>query len=86
MIIPLEWLRMIISCVVDFVGVDNKQMILMSYDVSRAYFYEAVIRLICVKIVDENYESGDEDRCDRLNTSMYDIRDAALNLHQYYKE
>ena len=57
----------------------------MACDVSRAYFYAAGVRPVYAKIVNEHYEPGGEDRCGRLNVSMYGTRDAALNWHQHCK-
>ena len=55
-------------------------------DVSRAYFYAPAIRPVYVKIIGEDFELGDENRCGRLNVSMYGARGAAMNWHEHYKE
>ena len=55
----------------------------MAFDVSRAYSYAPSIRPVYVKIVDEHYEDGNENRCGRLNVSMHGARDAALNWHDH---
>ena len=39
-----------------------------------------------VKIIDEDYAPGGEERCGRRNISMYGTRDVALNWHEHYKQ
>ena len=52
---------------------------LFTCDVSRECSYAPAVRPVYVKIGDGDSEEGDEQRCGRLNVSMYGARDAALN-------
>ena len=52
---------------------------IMYADVSRAYFYAKAVRLVYVKLSDEDKEEGDEARCGKLLMSTHGTRDAALN-------
>ena len=58
----------------------------MVRDVSRACSYAQAIRLVYVKMIDEDQEPGDADRCGRLHASMYGTRGAALNWHMQCNE
>ena len=51
----------------------------MYADVRRPYFYAKAIRLVYVKLPEEDLEPGGENRCGRLRMSMCGTRDAALN-------
>jgi hypothetical protein len=51
----------------------------MVIDIRRAYFYAPAQRLVYVEIPAEDFEPGDEQRCGRLNGSLYGTRDAASN-------
>lgn len=82
---PPECLRMIISSVMDVAADGPDPMKLMVCDVSRACSYAPAIRPVYVRIVDEDHEPGDEDKCGRLNVSMDGTRDTALNWHQHCK-
>lgn len=54
--------------------------------VLEAYSYALAIRSVYVKIVDEDFEPGDEARCGRLNVPMYEARNAARNWYEHYRE
>ena len=56
-----------------------KSMKLMICDVSRFYCYVFVIRPVYVGLVDEEFASDDESKCDRMNVSMYGIRGIVMN-------
>ena len=78
---PLESLRMILSICADHQGSVNpaENFVVMSNDVSRAYFYAPTTRPIYITIPDEDWEPGDEGRVAKLNFSLYGTRDAAMN-------
>ena len=69
---PLEALKLIISSAVE----EGTKRKLMACDVSRAYLNAPAFRSVYVKIVDEDWQEGDEEMCGRLNVSMYGTRDA----------
>ena len=73
---PSECLRIMLSKVASGRG---KGMSLMYADVSRAYFYAKAVRLVYVRLPEEDTEPGDEGKCGKLMMSMYGTRDAALN-------
>ena len=52
---------------------------LATNDVKRAYFYAPTTRPIYIRIPDEDWEEGDEERVGKLNLSLYGTRDAAMN-------
>ena len=78
---PLESLRMIVSICAGnqhaLHPADN--FVMMTNDVRRAYFHAAATRPIFIKIPDEDWEPGDEDKVGQLNLSLYGTRDAAQN-------
>ena len=78
---PLESLRMILSiCAAKQSSKDPAEnFIIMSNDVSRAYFYAPTTRPIYISIPDEDWKPGDEGKVARLNLSLYGTRDAAMN-------
>lgn len=39
-----------------------------------------------MKIIDEDFEPGNEGRCGELNVSMYGTRDVAMNWHEHYAQ
>ena len=57
---------------------------IMSIDVKRAYFYAPATRPVYIKIPQEDWELGDEDRVGVLNLSLYGTRDAAMNWAATY--
>ena len=69
---PLESLRMILSICADHQGSVNpaENFVVMSNDVSRAYFYAPTTRPIYIIIPDEDWEPGDEGRVAKLNFSL----------------
>lgn len=81
---PLECLRMLVPSAMHLLAGEagtKKTMKIMVCDVSRVYCYAPAIRPVYVKMVDEDFEEGGENRCGKLNVSMYGTRDAAFNLH-----
>ena len=62
----------------------SKNFLVMSNDVSRAYFYAPATRPIYIKIPAEDWEPGDEENVARLNLSLYGTRDAAKNWTKKY--
>ena len=52
---------------------------ILSFDVSRAYFYVESIRHVFIQIPEEDRLPGDEGLVGRLNLSLYGTRDAAQN-------
>ena len=57
----------------------DDNFIIMSNDVSRAYFYAPTARPIYIAIPKEDWEPGDEGKVAKLNLSLYGTRDAARN-------
>ena len=85
---PLESLRIIIS-----ICASNKNsnfaednFIIMYNDVKRAYFHAPAKRPVYIKIPDEDFEPGDEDKVGMLNLSLYGTRDAAMNWAAKYTD
>ena len=78
---PLESLRMILSICASNQSSKSKDdnFIIMSNDVSRAYFYAPTTRPIYIAIPKEDWEPGDEGKVAKLNLSLYGTRDAARN-------
>ena len=78
---PLESLRMILSvCASNQISKNRSEnFIIMSNDVSRAYFYAPTTRSIYISIPKEDWEPGDEGKVAKLNLSLYGTRDAAKN-------
>eukprot|EP00973_Karenia_brevis_P046812 6495245-Karenia_brevis.AAC.1 len=58
----------------------------MVNDVSRAYFYARSESPTFVRICDEDWEEGDENRCGELQVSMYGTRQAAQNWQNKVSE
>ena len=58
----------------------------MVNDVSRAFFHAKARREIYVQLADEDELPGDENKCGRLNYSMYGTRDAAQNWANEYAD
>ena len=58
----------------------------MYADVSRAYFYAPAKRPVYVRLPEEDFEPGDENKCGKLLMSMYGTRDAALNWSIEYSQ
>ncbi len=75
---PLEAMKLIISRAASN-GEHGSGKALMAVDIKRAYFYARSVRETYVDLPKEDYQPGDEQRCGRLNMSMYGTRDAAMN-------
>eukprot|EP00973_Karenia_brevis_P011081 1499463-Karenia_brevis.AAC.1 len=58
----------------------------MVNDVSRAYFYARSEAPTFIKICDEDWEEGDQDKCGELQVSMYGTRQAAQNSQNKVSE
>ena len=73
---PLESLRMVISLCASRRNKKSASdnFLIMTNDVSRAYFYAPATRPIYIKIPDEDWEPGDEENVARLNLSLYGTR------------
>ena len=85
---PSECLRMTVSSAMvedtDVGDLENPKRIMVC-DVSRAYLYAPAVRPVYVKIVGEDLEPGDKNRCGKLSVSMHGTRDAALHWHHHCK-
>ena len=83
---PLESLRLILSICASNQGNPNssKDYVIMYNDVKRAYFYAPAKRPVYIKIPDEDFEDGDENKVGVLNLSLYGTRDAAQNWAAKY--
>ena len=57
----------------------QSNFLMMSNDISRAYFYAPTTRPIFIAIPQEDLEPGDEGKVAKLNLSLYGTRDAAMN-------
>ena len=57
----------------------DDNFVIMSNDVSRAYFYAPITRPIYIAIPEEDWEARDEETVAKLNLSLYGTRDAAMN-------
>ena len=55
-------------------------------DISRAYFNAPTTEPTYVRIPEEDWEPGDENRCARLLVSMYGTRKAASNWEAHYSD
>ena len=64
----------------------SDDFVLMTNDVKRAYFYAPTTRPIYIKIPDEDWEEGDEERVGKLNLSLCGTRDAAMNWTKTYTD
>ena len=58
----------------------------MVQDASKAYFFASATRRVFVKITEEDFEEGDEQRCALLLKSLCGTRDAALNWAKCYTD
>lgn len=74
---PLEAMTMVLS----MAAIGNKGEVVMVNDVSRAVFHAKLKRAVYVELPAEDKGLGDENKCARLNYSMYGTRDAAVNWH-----
>ncbi len=85
---PVESMRMLVSVCASRQGDHRheKNFIVMTNDVKRAYFYAPVTRPIYVIIPPEDREPGDEDKVGQLNLSLYGTRDAAMNWTKTYTD
>ena len=77
---PLEALKSIIALTAS----GNKGEVLMVNEVSRAFFHAKARREVYVQFADEDKHPGDEQKCGKLNFSMYGTRDAAQNWANEY--
>lgn len=77
---PLEALKLLLSMAAS----GNKGEVVMTNDVSRAFFYAKAKREVFVQLPDEDRQPGEEGFCGRLNYSMYGTRDAAMNWQEEY--
>ena len=73
---PIEAMRMILSRAATVKG-DGTRRIIMTNDVSRAYFHATVQREVYVEIPVEDKHPSDGDVVGRLNLCLYGTRDAA---------
>ena len=73
---PLEALRLLLSYGASSGRHDTNIMVV---DIRRAYFYAPARRDVFVEICPEDWEQGDENRCAKLNGSLYGTQDAARN-------
>ena len=85
---PLESLKLVMSICASHQGAmrDEDNFVVMYNDVKRAYFYAPAKRPVYIKIPDEDFEPGDENRVGVLNLSLYGTRDAAMNWADKYTE
>ncbi len=85
---PLESLKLILSkCASNqHYAAESDRFVIMYNDVKRAYFHAPAKRPVYIKIPDEDFEPGDEDRVGVLNLSLYGTRDAAKNWAAKYTE
>ena len=85
---PLESLRIIISICASNQNSNfaEDNFIIMYNDVKRAYFHAPAKRPVYIKIPDEDFEPGDEDKVGMLNLSLYGTRDAAMNWAAKYTD
>ena len=85
---PLESLRMILSiCASNQNSVNAEDnFIIMSNDVKRAYFYAPTTRPIYIRIPDEDWEPGDDEKVGKLNLPLDGTRDAAKNWAAKFTE
>ena len=74
---PLEALKLILS----MATTGNKGEILMVNDINRAFFHARAKRDVYVQLPPEDIEPGDENKCGKLQYSMYGTRDAAQNWY-----
>ena len=79
---PLEALKSILSMAAS----GNRGEVVMVNDVSRAFFHTKARREVYVQLAAEDMMPGDEDKCGRLNFSMYGTRDAAQNWANEYAD
>ena len=79
---PLEALNSILPIIAS----GNKRHAIMVNDVSRASFHAKARREVYVQFAGEDKLLGDENKCARLNYSMYGIRDAAQNWVNEYAD
>ena len=57
-------------------------MVLSYVDIKRAYFHGPARSDMYVEIPDEDWEERDEERCGKINMSLYRTREAALNWQE----
>ena len=70
--------------ILSMAATQNREEILMINDVSRAFFHSKARRDVYVELPAEDRELGDEQRCAKLEYSMYGTCDAAINGHDEY--
>ena len=84
---PLEALRALVSAVATGDGSKNAEdeRVMMTMDVSRAFFYAPATRDVYVELPDE--EGLDKTKfCAKLNYSLYGTRDAPMNWAETYSK
>ena len=84
----LESLRMVISRCASRQNSKNTDdsFVIMSNDVSRAYFYAPITRPIYIASPEEDWKAGDEEKVAKLNLSLYGTRDAAMNRTKKFSD
>jgi hypothetical protein len=73
---PLEGFKLVLS---QAASSSDPHVVVAVIDVRHAYFYAPARRDVFVKLPDEDYATGDYNRCGRLRVSLYGTRDAAQN-------
>ena len=73
---PLEGVKLVIS---KAASTGSSDTVLLIVDVWRAYFYAPAKRRVYIELPEEDYQHGDEEKCGKLNVSLYGTRDAASN-------
>jgi len=80
---PLETPKVLMSCCAHHQDGGNPS-ILATIDIKRAYFYAQAHRDGYVRILEEDFEPGDEEKVAKLRLSLYGTRDAAHNWAKEY--
>ena len=83
--LPLEALKMLISCAATQAGDSVKEeedQVMMVNDVARAYFEAPVTRIIAVELPEEDGGGKDSEFVGLLQKSLYGTRDAAANFQK----
>ena len=86
---PLEALRYVVhEAAAIRKGQNTHTKIIMTNDVSRAFFEPPAVRQVCVDIPEEDLTSANRkaDNAGHLRMSLYGIRDAAMNWQEGWPE